>query len=519
MDMQNVSNLVVPEGEVKAIHDSNNRLLWGRVHYDVHLDGNAEQTTYSGKNKMPMATATMQAYNERQRNFRIDLPIDTYTVSFNLDSFELGTNTSFGINMQLRYEDGTQLDPTIITIDSSTTIGRKSYTFTTTKVVSSDSSLTQSNIRIAATSWNNGARAKLSNIQIESGSSMTSYEQYVGGIPSPNPDYPQDINVVTGEQNVKIEGSDGSQEFEVNLGKNLIQLNDVELTNQTVNYYREHSPQVNTTLVAGQTYTLSADVTIGGSVSEATFSVGAGTASYARDITALTHVTGGHITATFTPTETQLSSGDKLFIRFPRFGLTGVTGVDFSIKNVMLELGSQASSYSAYFTPIELAKIGTYQDYIWNDGGTWKVHKEIGKGTVTLGDTVYDLFGGTLKGSTYEPSNKNQTWQQEIRALCDKATNSTTYPNAQKWAGSFYENPANFMFIGTATDTSVTLKAKYDGATLYYLLATPTDTAITDTTLIAQLDAIYDWIRRYGYNAIAATPGGNLPIVIDRTPL
>ena len=40
---------------------------------------------------------------------------------------------------------------------------------------------------------------------LEAGSA-TSYEPYVGGIPAPNPDYPQDVNVVTGEQKVGITG-------------------------------------------------------------------------------------------------------------------------------------------------------------------------------------------------------------------------------------------------------------------------------------------------------------------------
>lgn len=183
----------------------------------LRYKGNATQTTYSGKNLMPMPS--YDAELARQSNFRIDLPIGTYTVSFNLNSFELGTNTSFNVNMQLRYEDGTQLDPGIITIDSSTTIGRKSYTFTTTKVVSSNNSLTPSNIRIGATYWNNGGRATLSNIQIETGPTATAYEPYVGGIPSPNPDYPQDIKVVTGDSTITIDdGNSASQTYVIPFG-------------------------------------------------------------------------------------------------------------------------------------------------------------------------------------------------------------------------------------------------------------------------------------------------------------
>ena len=43
-----------------------------------------------------------------------------------------------------------------------------------------------------------GEQSQYYNIQLEEGSTATDYEQYVGGIPSPNPDYPQEIKRVVG---------------------------------------------------------------------------------------------------------------------------------------------------------------------------------------------------------------------------------------------------------------------------------------------------------------------------------
>ena len=62
--------------------------------------------------------------------------------------------------------------------------------------------------------------AVISNIQIEIGETATSYEPYVGGIPAPNPDYPQDIKVVTGENTITIANEDNteSESYTVNLG-------------------------------------------------------------------------------------------------------------------------------------------------------------------------------------------------------------------------------------------------------------------------------------------------------------
>lgn len=46
----------------------------------------------------------------------------------------------------------------------------------------------------------------LETLQVEEGSSVTSYEPYTGGIASPNPDYPQEIKVVEGRQVITDKG-------------------------------------------------------------------------------------------------------------------------------------------------------------------------------------------------------------------------------------------------------------------------------------------------------------------------
>ena len=72
--------------------------------------------------------------------------------------------------------------------------------------------------------------------------------------------------------------------------------------------------------------------------------------------------------------------------------------------------------------------------------------------------------------------------------------------------------------VNSAVNTLELFKTWLDANELevYYPLATPTDTKITDVTLIGQLNAVHEWLTRYGYNA---TVSGNLPIIIDRTNL
>ena len=59
-------------------------------------------------------------------------------------------------------------------------------------------------------------------IQIEEGSTATDYEPYCGGQPSPNPDYPQEIKVVTGNNLIK------------HVGKNLLNIADGTYANNGV---------------------------------------------------------------------------------------------------------------------------------------------------------------------------------------------------------------------------------------------------------------------------------------------
>ena len=45
MEMQNVKNLTITEGNVKTIHDKNNQLIWGAVGYDTKYVGDTTQAT------------------------------------------------------------------------------------------------------------------------------------------------------------------------------------------------------------------------------------------------------------------------------------------------------------------------------------------------------------------------------------------------------------------------------------------------------------------------------------------
>lgn len=246
---------------------------------------------------------------------------------------------------------------------------------------------------------------------------------------TPTPDAPVAVQTVTGENMVKI------------CGKNLLKLTPqastsngitATLTDGIINYSGTASS--NWANIAARTYNSipAGDYML--SMQE-TF-----TANYAYAIS-VTYT--DNTTATF---ECWKSVSNKRTVTLAKdvasyyVYLTGLaSGTSYSgTISLMLESGStatapfesyQGQSYPISLGSIELCKIGDYQDYIYKSGGKWYVRKEVGKISSYAGETI-----------------------------------STNY---------------------ISTTGSLTT-----GATVYYALATPTDTEITNEALIAQLEAI-----------------------------
>lgn len=130
-----------------------------------------------------------------------------------------------------------------------------------------------------------------------------------------------------------------------------------------------------------------------------------------------------------------------------------------------LEKGSQATSFAPYFTPIELCKIGDYQDYIHDNGGKWFKHKEVGKTIDSSGSTGITINEMVNNGSIF--------------SYCGGTVNAKTITYASAISTTNY---------------------------IYYQLATPIEEEITEPTLINQLNAIkYGAESYYGQTNIMIT--------------
>ena len=190
-------------------------------------------------------------------------------------------------------------------------------------------------------------------------------------------------------------------------------------------------------------------------------------------------------------------------------------------QTVTISDGVNSDDYTISLGTIELAKIGDYQDYIYKSGDDWYVHKTLGKYTFDGSETI--AYNTSNKGFTITPTN-TATYLAGIAEppLIGLDTHFKVNNTTTTWVsdntvglnsgGTFWCKATGFANSKEDCETWLTNNTP----TIYYGLATATDTKITDATLVGQLDAIHEWLTRYGYSS---TVTGNLPIIIQQTNL
>lgn len=193
-------------------------------------------------------------------------------------------------------------------------------------------------------------------------------------------------------------------------------------------------------------------------------------------------------------------------------------GPYFSFTDLQIERGDSITDFVPYFEPIELCKIGDYQDYIYKDGSDWKKHSAIGK--VTLDGTE----SGWTKPSTNRFNIDNYVTGYtkdtgKIISLCSQypTLNSTgdngsfnSIASSRSYALNFNSNQSfnTVRFKNTDYDNLDNFKTALgtNPVTVYYALSTTTDTTITNSALIEQLEAVLAANTQTGVNSITLTP-------------
>ena len=399
-NVQNAKSLEITEGDVATIHDADGRQLWGKLNYTTKYQGDTTQQTYSGKNlvnyQTAEATTTATTLTLISNGFRSETN-EGYGVK--ITNISVTGGTTYSLSWILNYvsqeasgarvyiNKGATSTTESYVRESSLNVGTGSTSFTT------DADETAINIWFYNGAGKVTSTVEWTYIQLETGSTATTYEPYVGGVPSPNPDYPQPISVVTGTQTVTLTGGTVSEDYTVHLGT------------------------------------------------------------------------------------------------------------------------------------LELAKLATYQDYIFKSNGNWYKHTVIGKAILTGdADESWAYQSGDHQRFTHVIDDIKLASDQtdKVPLVCDHFTTTTVASiyNGQNYAiASHYGSHQIWVsyFTYTSSNDFKTWLSTHN-TTLYYPLDSTavTDTQITDTDLIAELDAIEEFMTRCGYTASVA---GNLPIVINQTEI
>jgi hypothetical protein len=202
---------------------------------------------------------------------------------------------------------------------------------------------------------------------------------------------------------------------------------------------------------------------------------------------------------------------------------------------LMLEKGSSATAYQPY-NPIELCKIGDYQDEIFNndpnadwydpdlEDNAWYVHKEVRH----LSKAITDMNNSENFPGWKNVSELTQDFPPatniNMNTLTDSWDNITGVnikgSGRPIWGVNNLTNTlfANRNFFGSAW-TQTYWKTNYPNLVLelYYGILNPiTDTQITDATLVEQLEALEAMRLFIGENnLLVSATGTNLPATLE----
>ena len=227
---------------------------------------------------------------------------------------------------------------------------------------------------------------------------------------------------------------------------------------------------------------------------------------------------------------TTSNNAKYLLVNYMQTNVTSTTVAEM-LNSIQIEQGSKVNAYTPFGTnPIELCKIGNYQDYFYKSGSKWYLHKEIEK-VVLNGDESWNYYTNTSKPVFWiDPTVGTKTFNylQESGLIC--YCDSFQGKGQVSSMDDVYDLGNNVITFRTSykrlviRDDSITSIGDFrawlssNNIILYYVLATPTDTEITDTTLINQLNAL-EQVMSYDNQTNISQENDNLPFIINATAL
>lgn len=218
---------------------------------------------------------------------------------------------------------------------------------------------------------------------------------------------------------------------------------------------------------------------------------------------------------TFTLQQSVFDSSNGIAI-----GITNGTNIQTPILfKPQIELGSKVNTFTPYgTTPIELNKIGNYQDYFYKQDDKWYLHKEVGKYIIDGSESVSVRNSGTSNWLYAISTKSDIPTSSQTSQLCNYYNNSEIF-NGNTNQGIMLITNGNEIRVRYGTeDTAQNYKnwLSSHNVSLYYIMTTPTNTEITYTPLINQLNTLQEASSYEGTTNINQV-NNDLPFIINAT--
>lgn len=482
---------------------------------DLTLKGNTIQTQYEGYNILPIpdiveTTNNGITYSANNGEIKLNGTATSNVAIYLTDNLELTTTEKITvIRNSNKLED---ITPAIyITIDDTE---YNSQNQTTHRDYRTFSAGTISKIRVYVKSGE-----KLSNVSIKpmlylgEYDETKVYEPYVGGQASPNPEYPQNVHVLKDSNTIKIYNEnmfDGVMEQgQINTGTGLNTNSKTVI--RTKNFFK--IPEAVTTLKIIRTVATGAWVT--------------------REYDENKNYLGFQIkcTANVYSNQFTLLEGTR-YIRFVDLS-NDLNGKFCLTSNLTQEEYIEPKQQVKTLTlpnGMEMCKIGDYKDEFVKDLNTnkWYKNKKIIK-TVLNGSESWKL------SSAWSKTNTNVYYVTTINDALYESQDATYYltnlfiafsrnnlvnsdVNGFAYSGNVNTNNPAFTCriektLASSVDDFKTLLAS-NNLIVYYILATPVEEEITDTTLINQLNDIKE-AYTYQRQTNITQENADLPFIIE----
>lgn len=204
------------------------------------------------------------------------------------------------------------------------------------------------------------------------------------------------------------------------------------------------------------------------------------------------------------------------------------------LDSIQIEESSKPNTYTPYgTTPIELCKIGDYQDYFYKDSDKWYLHKETGKVVIDGTNTNLSAWGVPTQTNTLayrltsvEGIINNTVASADILLLSNRYLNNSNskqdylYSHDEEGFATYVNN----LYFRISKNISSTIEAlkiwlSSNNLVVYYPLETPTNTEITYTPLINQLEAIRLNALSYNGTTNILQTNNDLPFIIEASCL